>query len=58
MTGGALRARLVEHQRAHRLGRGGLPLQQMQIERKREPREAGEEPGREESHLFAASAQA
>ena len=29
----------------------------MQIERKREPRQGGQEPGREESHLFAAFAQ-
>jgi hypothetical protein len=34
-----------------------MPLQQMQVERKRDPRESGEEPGREESHLITASAQ-
>ncbi len=50
MPGRGLCARLEEHQRAHRLGRGGLPLQQMQVERKREARQTGQEPGREESH--------
>ena len=51
MTGGADDARLVEHQRRHGFGRALMPLQQMQVERKREPGEAGQEPGREESHL-------
>src|SRR5579871_4147104 len=55
MTRRAYDARLIEHQRGYQLGRIFLPLQQMQVKRKGESRQAGKEPGREESHLMTAS---